>query len=72
MKVAATAISDVLLLEPTVYEDARGFFFESFNQKRFDDTVGRNVAFVQDNHSHSGGRARPLVQSQPSTQAAID
>ena len=56
MKVAATAISDVLLLEPTVYEDARGFFFESFNQKRFDDTVGRNVAFVQDNHSHSGGR----------------
>ena len=55
MKVAATAISDVLLLEPTVYEDARGFFFESFNQKRFDDTVGRNVAFVQDNHSHSGG-----------------
>ena len=56
MKVAATAISDVLLLEPTVYEDARGFFFESFNQKRFDDTVGRNVAFVQDNHSHSVGR----------------
>jgi len=56
MKVAATAISGVLLLEPTVYEDARGFFFESFNQKRFDDTVGRNVAFVQDNHSHSGGR----------------
>jgi len=53
MKVAATAISDVLLLEPTVYEDARGFFFESFNQNRFDDTVGRNVAFVQDNHSYS-------------------
>jgi dTDP-4-dehydrorhamnose 3,5-epimerase len=56
MKVAATAISDVLLLEPTVYEDARGFFFESFNQKRFDDTVGRNIAFVQDNHSRSAGR----------------
>ncbi len=40
MKVAATAIPDVLLLEPTVHEDAHGFFFESFNQKRFDDAVG--------------------------------
>jgi dTDP-4-dehydrorhamnose 3,5-epimerase len=53
MKVVATAISDVLLLEPTIYEDARGFFFESFNQKRFDDAVGRHVGFVQDNHSRS-------------------
>ena len=53
MKVAATALPDVLLLEPTVHEDARGFFFESFNQQRFDAAVGRNVAFVQDNHSHS-------------------
>ena len=53
MKVVATAIPDVLLLEPTIYEDARGFFFESFNQKRFDDAVGRSVRFVQDNHSRS-------------------
>ena len=53
MKAAATAISDVLLLEPTIYEDARGFFFESFNQERFDDAVGRSVGFVQDNHSRS-------------------
>lgn len=53
MKVAATAIQDVLLLEPTIYEDARGFFFESFNQKRFDDAAGRNVSFLQDNHSRS-------------------
>ncbi len=54
MKVAATAIPDVLLLEPTVHGDARGFFFESFHQKRFDDAVGRNVCFLQDNHSRSG------------------
>ena len=53
MKVAATAIPDVLLLEPTIYEDERGFFFESFNQKRFDDATRRNVCFVQDNHSRS-------------------
>lgn len=53
MKVAATAIPDVLLLEPTIYEDERGFFFESFNQKRFEDATGLNIRFVQDNHSHS-------------------
>src|SRR5450756_1822201 len=53
MKVAATAIPDVLLLEPTIYEDARGFFFESFNQKRFEDRQGLNIRFVQDNHSRS-------------------
>jgi dTDP-4-dehydrorhamnose 3,5-epimerase len=54
MKVAATAIPDVLLFEPTIYEDARGFIFESFNQKRFDDAVGRKIIFLQDNHSRSG------------------
>jgi len=53
MKVAATAIPDVLLLEPTIYEDERGFFFESFNQKRFVDATGLNIRFVQDNHSRS-------------------
>lgn len=53
MKVAATAIPDVLLLEPTIYEDERGFFFESFNQKRFEDATGLNIRFVQDNHSRS-------------------
>jgi dTDP-4-dehydrorhamnose 3,5-epimerase len=53
MKVIATAISGVLLLEPTIYEDTRGFFFESFNQARFDDAVGRSIVFVQDNHSRS-------------------
>ena len=53
MKVMAAAIPDVLLLEPTIYQDERGSFFESFNQKRFEDAVRRNVSFVQDNHSHS-------------------
>ena len=53
MKVASTAIPDVLLLDPTIYQDERGFFFESFNQKRFDDATRRNVCFVQDNHSRS-------------------
>ena len=47
------AIPDVLLLEPQVFGDARGFFFESFNQAQFDQAVGRPVAFVQDNHSRA-------------------
>jgi dTDP-4-dehydrorhamnose 3,5-epimerase len=54
MKVAVTAIPDVLLFEPTVHGDARGFFYESFRQQQFDDAVGRNIRFVQDNHSRSG------------------
>ncbi len=53
MKVAATAIADVLLLEPTIHADERGFFFESFNQKRFENATGLNIRFVQDNHSCS-------------------
>jgi dTDP-4-dehydrorhamnose 3,5-epimerase len=53
MKASATAIPDVLLLEPTVFQDERGFFFESYNQKRFDDVLGQSVNFFQDNHSRS-------------------
>ena len=53
MRVAATAIPGLLLLEPTIHEDERGFFFESFNQKRFEDATGLNIRFVQDNHSRS-------------------
>ena len=53
MKVTSTRIPDVLLLEPKVFGDERGFFFESFNQKAFDDAVGREIVFVQDNHSKS-------------------
>ena len=53
MKVTPTAIPDVLVIEPKVFGDARGFFYESFNNKAFDDAVGRHVEFVQDNHSRS-------------------
>ena len=53
MKVTPTAIADVLIFEPKVFGDDRGFFMESFNQKIFDEAVGRHVDFVQDNHSRS-------------------
>ena len=51
--VTPTAIPEVLLLEPQVFGDARGFFFESFNQRDFADKTGVELAFVQDNHSKS-------------------
>lgn len=53
MKVTKTAIEGVLILEPKVFGDERGFFMESFNRKRFEEAVGRPVDFVQDNHSRS-------------------
>lgn len=53
MKVTPTAIPDVLVIEPKVFGDSRGFFFESFNQKAFDEAIGQHVDFVQDNHSRS-------------------
>lgn len=53
MNVIRTAIPDVLVIEPKVFGDDRGFFFESFNEARFAEAVGRTVAFVQDNHSRS-------------------
>ena len=53
MKVTPTAIPDVLIIEPKVFGDARGFFYESFNGRAFDEAVGRHVEFVQDNHSRS-------------------
>ena len=53
MRVTRTAIDGVLILEPKVFGDQRGFFMESFNQKVFNDAVGHEVSFVQDNHSRS-------------------
>ena len=53
MNVIATNIPDVLILEPTVFGDDRGFFFESYNARAFRQAVGREVLFVQDNHSRS-------------------
>ena len=53
MKVIATELPEVLLLEPRVFGDARGFFLESWNARAFRDATGLDTQFVQDNHSHS-------------------
>lgn len=53
MKATPTAIPDVLVIEPKVFGDARGFFFESFNARAFRDATGLDESFVQDNHSRS-------------------
>jgi dTDP-4-dehydrorhamnose 3,5-epimerase len=53
MKATSLAIPEVFLIEPKVFGDDRGFFFESFNQARFEDAIGRKAYFVQDNHSRS-------------------
>ncbi len=53
MNVIDTAIAEVKIIEPKVFGDERGFFYESFNQARFEAAIGRSVNFVQDNHSRS-------------------
>ena len=53
MQIIRTAIPDVLIIEPKVFGDERGFFFESFNQRRFTELTGVSTSFVQDNHSRS-------------------
>jgi len=53
MQITPTALPEVLLIEPKVFGDARGFFFESFNRKTFAEAAGTDVDFVQDNHSKS-------------------
>jgi dTDP-4-dehydrorhamnose 3,5-epimerase len=53
MKATPTAIPDVLVIEPKVFGDSRGFFYESFNQEAFNKATGLDVQFVQDNHSRS-------------------
>ena len=53
MQVTRTEIPDVLILEPKLFGDARGFFLESYNQRSFQEATGLNVNFVQDNHSRS-------------------
>lgn len=54
MNITPTAIPEVLIIEPKVFGDARGFFYESFNQRSFNAAVGKDIQFVQDNHSLSG------------------
>ena len=73
MNVTRTAIPDVLILEPRVFGDDRGVFFESFNEKTFHDATGLDVHFVQDNHSQSAkGVLRGLhYQLPPSAQGKL-
>ncbi len=54
MRAYRTRIHDVMVFEPTVFEDGRGYFFESFNEQRFKEATGESIAFVQDNQSRSG------------------
>lgn len=66
MKVTPLKIPDVKLIEPDVFEDERGFFYESFNQQKFNEAIGENITFVQDNHSKSSkGVLRGLHYQEP-------
>lgn len=73
MKIIATEIPDVLIVEPKVFGDDRGFFYESFNQKSWEDLTGLKTEFVQDNHSRSvKGVLRGLhYQLPPAAQAKL-
>ncbi|MDL2399698.1 dTDP-4-dehydrorhamnose 3,5-epimerase [Rhizobium mayense] len=73
MKAIDTAIPDVKIIEPTVFGDDRGFFFESFSQVKFEAAIGQSPTFVQDNHSRSGkGVLRGLhYQLPPHAQAKL-
>ena len=53
MKIERTAIPEVLIIEPRVFGDERGFFFESFNERAWQEATGLNTKFVQENHSRS-------------------
>ena len=72
MNARPTAIPDVLVVEPKVFGDARGFFFESFNERQFEAAVGRPARFVQDNHSLSArGVLRGLHYQLPKSQGKL-
>ena len=73
MEVQETILAGVKLLKPRVFEDERGFFYESFNLRKFEAAVGRSVDFVQDNHSRSArGVLRGLhYQVAPAAQAKL-
>lgn len=73
MRVEKSAIEGVILLTPRVFEDQRGFFLESWNQKAFDEAIGQSVTFVQDNRSRSArGVLRGLhYQMEPRAQGKL-
>lgn len=72
MQATPLAIPDVFLIEPQVFGDDRGFFFESFNHAKFEQAIGRQVKFVQDNHSKSAkGVLRGLHFQDPKPQGKL-
>jgi dTDP-4-dehydrorhamnose 3,5-epimerase len=72
MEVRPSRLADVLVVEPRVHGDARGFFFESFNRRRLEAALGRSLEFVQDNHSLSArGVLRGLHYQLPEPQAKL-
>ena len=72
MNIIETALPGVLIIEPKVFGDERGFFFESFNQKAFNEATGLDVNFVQDNHSRSQkGVLRGLHFQNPGPQGKL-
>lgn len=73
MKVTPLKIPDVKLIEPDIFKDERGFFYESFNQRKFNRLIGQDITFVQDNHSKSSkGVLRGLhYQEKPFAQGKL-
>lgn len=73
LKISNTTIEDVKVIEPKVFKDSRGYFYESFNQKKFNEAIGHNVSFVQDNQSSSTqGTLRGLhMQTKPYSQGKL-
>jgi len=73
MKVIETSIPDLLIIEPTVFGDDRGFFYESYNERKWHETTGLKTRFVQDNHSRSNqGVLRGLhYQLSPAAQGKL-
>ena len=73
MKLTSLSIPELIVIEPEVFEDERGFFFEAFNQKKFNHLLGGDITFVQDNHSKSKqGVLRGLhYQAAPFAQAKL-
>ncbi|MCP5508743.1 MAG: dTDP-4-dehydrorhamnose 3,5-epimerase family protein, partial [Chlamydiales bacterium] len=72
MKAVNTALSEVKIIEPHVFQDDRGFFFESYNKRAFAEAIGSDPDFVQDNHSRSAkGVLRGLHFQDPHRQAKL-
>lgn len=72
MKAIKTAIPDVVIIEPKIFGDERGFFFESYNQRQFEELTGSTLPFVQDNHSRSArGVLRGLHYQLQQTQGKL-